>query len=297
VPIGELAALASALFWSCNTVLLRWLSPRADHDVILFNALRCVVAAALLLSAMALLGRWPELFDVPLAPLGLLLASVFMGVGLGDSLYFHAVRLIGVAHAQPISISYPLITTVLAALFLGEAITPQVLVGVVLVVFGVYLVATAHGRHGRGGLAAGALRKGVLLSVIAATCWSCSAILLRPALEQVDVWVASTIRLAAAAGLFQFYAARRGRKLYGLARRDRALVLGVLVLGIGTALAISLFLMGVHHAGAARAATLSTASPLFGVPLAVFVLKEQVTWRLLAGALTTLLGVWLIVAR
>jgi drug/metabolite transporter (DMT)-like permease len=69
------------------------------------------------------------------------------------------------------------------------------------------------------------------------------------------------------------------------------------VLGVGTAFAMSLFLVGVHQAGAARAATLSTASPLFGVPLAVLVLKEQITWRLLAGATTTLLGVWFIVAR
>ena len=60
---------------------------------------------------------------------------------------------LGVARAQPISMSYPLITTVLAATFLGEAITLQMLVGIVLVVCGVYLVATTHGKHGRAGLA------------------------------------------------------------------------------------------------------------------------------------------------
>ena len=85
--------------------------------------------------------------------------------------------------------------------------------------------------------------------------------------------------------------------MYGLgaARRERAG--GVLLLGVGTALSIFLFLLSVYEAGAARAATLSSTSPLFGVPLAVFVLKEQVTWRLLAGVGVTLVGVWLIVAR
>ena len=34
MPIGEVAALASALLWSCNSVLLRWLSPRVEHDVV-----------------------------------------------------------------------------------------------------------------------------------------------------------------------------------------------------------------------------------------------------------------------
>jgi len=297
VPIGEVAALASALLWSCNSVLLRWLSPRVDHDVVVLNALRCLVATVLLGGAMLLLGRLPELLDVAPAPLALLVGSVVLGVGIGDSLYFHALRLVGVARAQPISMSYPLITTVLAATFLGEAITLQTLLGIVLVVCGVYWVATAQGKHGRSGLAPGALRRGVLLSLVAAACWSCGTILLRPALEYVDLWVVTTVRMGVAALLLQVYAARRGRVVWRLAQRDPALTRGVLLLGLGTALSMSLFLISVYYAGAARAATLSSTSPLFGVPLALFVLKEQVTWRLLAGVGVTLIGVWLIVAR
>ena len=45
-----------------------------------------------------------------------------------------------------------------------------------------------------------------------------------------------------------------------------------------------------------RPGTLSSTSPLFAVPLALFVLKEQVTGRLLAGVGLTRIGVWLIVA-
>jgi drug/metabolite transporter (DMT)-like permease len=297
VPIGEVAALGSALLFACNSVLLRWLSPRVNHDVVMLNALRCLVATVLFVGAMLLLGRLPELLDVPLAPLGLLLAGVVLAIGIGDSLYFHALRLVGVARAQPISMSYPLITTLLAATFLGEAITVLTLLGIVLVVCGVYGIATAQAKHGRGGLAPGALRRGVLLSVVAAACWSCGTTLLRPALEQIDLWVAATIRMAVAALLLQVWAVRRGRVVYGLARRDASLAGGVLLLGVGTALSIFLFLLSVYEAGAARAATLSSTSPLFGVPLAVFVLKEQVTWRLLAGVGVTLVGVWLIVAR
>jgi drug/metabolite transporter (DMT)-like permease len=64
---------------------------------------------------------------------------------------------------------------------------------------------------------------------------------------------------------------------------------------VGTAISLSLFLVSVAYAGAARASALSSASPLFGVPLAVMLLRERVTWQLLVGAGTTLAGVWLIV--
>ena len=140
--VGELSALASALVWACNSVLLRWLSPRAD--VVALNALRCVVATLLLVGALLVQGRVLELFDVALGPLVLLVASVVVGIGLGDSLYFHALRLVGVSRAQPISMSYPLFTAVLAATLLGEALTLTVLSGIALVTGGVYLVATAH---------------------------------------------------------------------------------------------------------------------------------------------------------
>src|SRR6185436_14646053 len=108
-----------------------------------------------------------------------------------------------------------------------------------------YWIATAQAKHGRSGLAPGALRRGVLLSLAAAACWSCGTILLRPALEQIDLWVAATIRMAVAALLLQVWAVRRGRVVYGLARRDASVAGGVLLLGVGTALSIFLFLLSV----------------------------------------------------
>jgi drug/metabolite transporter (DMT)-like permease len=298
VPLGELAGLASAAAWAVNSTLLRWLAPRAD--VVVLNALRCAIATVLLGGAVVLLGRADQLDDVPLPAAALLLATVVIGIGLGDSLYFHALRLVGVARAQPIAMSYPLFTTLLAMALLGERLSAGALVGVGLVVVGVALVATAQvgARGGGKGIAAQSrqqLRLGAALAIGAALCWAVGTVLLRPALEGVDLWVATTIRMLGAALLLHVYAARHLPAVRRVARDSRAFALGVLLLGVGTAISLSLFLVSVAYAGAARASALSSASPLFGVPLAVMLLRERVTWQLLVGAGTTLAGVWLIV--
>src|SRR5438067_6202583 len=99
--VGELSALTSAFIWACNGALLRWLSPRGD--VIAINALRCSVAACLMVVTLLVFGRGADLLRLPPGALGLLLASVFFGMGLGDSFYFQALRLVGVVRAQPIA--------------------------------------------------------------------------------------------------------------------------------------------------------------------------------------------------
>jgi drug/metabolite transporter (DMT)-like permease len=82
-----------------------------------------------------------------------------------------------------------------------------------------------------------------------------------------------------------------------VAWRQPAFTLGVLGLGVGTALAIVLFVTSVLYAGAARAAALSSTSPLFGVPIAAILLKEPLTLRLVGGVGLIVAGVWFILAR
>jgi drug/metabolite transporter (DMT)-like permease len=297
MPLGELTGLGSAFLWACNTVLLRWLSPRAD--VIALNALRCLIGAAVLLGLLLAVGRGTELYQVPLAPLGFLLGSVLLGLGVGDSFFFHALRLMGVVRAQPIAMSYPLITAVLAIAFLGEALTWVTLLGIGFVVGGVCAVALAQApaSAARQPLAPGARRAGVLCALGAALCWATSTALLRPAAEHIDPWVAATLRLMVAALVLLLVTGRRLPAVHKTARLDRGFAIGVLLLGVGTAASMACFVTAVFFAGAARGGALASASPLFGVPIAVLVLKEQVTWRLVAGSALTLVGVWLILLR
>ena len=70
-----------------------------------------------------------------------LILSTLLGLGLGDSLDFEAIKRIGVARAMPISMAYPVPAALGAVVLLHEPLGPLALLGVALTLGGVYLVA------------------------------------------------------------------------------------------------------------------------------------------------------------
>jgi drug/metabolite transporter (DMT)-like permease len=62
----------------------------------------------------------------------------------------------------------------------------------------------------------------------------------------------------------------------------------------GTGMGSLLYVIGIQQAGAARAALLSSTSPLFALPLAAVVLHERLTARVIAGAIVSVAGIFLV---
>jgi drug/metabolite transporter (DMT)-like permease len=69
------------------------------------------------------------------------------------------------------------------------------------------------------------------------------------------------------------------------------IVAGIVAIGIGGLL----YIAAVQEAGAGRTAILTSTMPLFTLPLAVVFLRERVTPRVVAGTITCIAGIWLIV--
>src|SRR5205823_5111506 len=133
---GAIAGLLAAFFWAVNGLLIR--AHGAGMQAVTINALRCTIAGA------AFLALWPFVGShQPVQPLTWLFlgTSLVAGLGLGDSLYFEAIKRIGVARAMPISMGYPVLAAVGASVLLGESLSPVAVAGIVLTLGGVYLVA------------------------------------------------------------------------------------------------------------------------------------------------------------
>src|SRR6185437_7699935 len=113
--------------------------------------------------------------------------------------------------------------------------------------------------------------------------WAMSTVLVRPALDEVDVMVASTIRLPFAT-LVLVVAALRLRRIDSR-RLDlkRGMLAWLIFAGLLTVASATLFLWSVELAGAARTAALSSVSPIFAASIAVLVLGEHLTIRLVVG--------------
>lgn len=293
VEAGDLVALAAALGWAGTTVLARYISRAIP--ALWYNAIRVGIGALALLIASPWTLGWVDLASVSIAAYSLLFISVLTGFAVGDTAFFEAMRRIGVARAAPVAGSHPLVTAVLAVIFLGEPVTLTLLLGVVVIGVGVWLITTdrvvAPLSHGGGDQ----VLVGVGLALVAAVGWAASTVLVRPALQEIDAMAASTIRLPFAALVLVVAAQRLGRIDSRRLELKPATSAWLIFAGLLTVASATLFLWSVDLAGAARTAALSSVSPIFSATMAVLLLGEQLTPRLALGMGISLAGVLAIV--
>jgi drug/metabolite transporter (DMT)-like permease len=100
-------------------------------------------------------------------PLAVFIATGIVGAYLGRTLFVKSVAQIGASRAQSLNNSSPLITVLLAALLLGETLSPAVLGGVLLIIAGVFFVTTTDAQ----GEDSGAARTLTLTSIMATLCY------------------------------------------------------------------------------------------------------------------------------
>ena len=290
--LGDLAALSTAFLWSLTSIMIRDSVGRVG--AVSVNTVRATIGATIFVAILLFTGRISEALATPLSSVAVLVVSIVVGLGLGDTAYFHSLRLIGVSRALPISGSYPLLTVVLAAVLIGEPLDWGDGLGTVFVVAAVWLLALpARGANAETHPPAD-LRLGVLLSIFAAATWAISTIGLKIGAQGIDVVVANGIRLPAAALIMILSSLRRGG---GLRLRDYDAKTASLVglSGVtGTALGSFLYLVAVMYAGAGRTAALQATSPFFAAPLALIFLKERIPSTAIIGMVLSVIGVWLI---
>jgi drug/metabolite transporter (DMT)-like permease len=293
---GEAEALLAAALWAVSTTILtaeaRSISP------LLLNALRSLFAAVFVVVLIPFSGAAGQLGDMSAATAIAMVGSGILAMGIGDSLYFASLRLLGASLSVPISSSvYPLLTFLIAALWLGESVSVQVLLGTALIIAGVVLL-----LQRRDGARSGApdpsarprlssRRAGLVLVGAATIFYALSTTWLRAGSGNLGPVAAGVLRIGATAA-FLLPAGRQLEKRKVTARvLLGAAVAGVLGMGIGGLF----YIAAVEQAGAGRTAILTSTMPLFSLPLAVLFLHERLTRRVALGTAICILGIWLII--
>lgn len=297
---GELLGLIAAIIWATSNTLMRMQTARLGAVAV--NFWRCLVTIPFFI-LLFLLVRDPGTLR-ELAPLTILyiVLGVCIGMVTGDSLQYHAIKLIGVSRAMPISGCFPLFTVFFAWLLNGEPIRVQVLGGAVVVMTGVLLISLPGRSPVRMGIIAAPAPVtvdrtnmiGILFSLIAAVCWSLSTVVQSKALAHSDPITVNLIRMPVAACVL--FVASRGRANIPLRQFGARTFLFLAVIGIfGTGLASITYLGALKIAGAGRTAVLGATAPLFALPLSVLLLGERPSPRAVVGTLLTVLGIALVV--
>lgn len=282
--VGALCALGSALTWAVTSLLVRTVCPPLSSVAV--SVLRSLAGGALLLAWVLARGGLSVLATLPASTLALLAVSIVLAIAVGDVLFFESARFLGLARAMTVSMTYPLMGAVLAAIFLGEPITARILAGSLITLSGLALIVltrkadSPHEGRGRLGLAAAAG---------AAVAWAMSVLVLKPALGSLDAVTAQAVRLPLAGLLLMATPWGWGAPAQ-IALADRGVVARVGLLSVVTACSSVLFATGVKLADVAVAAVLSSTAPLFAIPLGLIFLGERPTVWALVGTVVTVAG-------
>jgi transporter family protein len=161
---GIFYALVAGLFWGSSPVLVK--RGLVGSDVSAATLYQQATILLTLVLAAVIEGDLMAQRISPL-PLAVFVVTGVVGAYLGRTLFVKSVAQIGASRAQSVNNSSPLITVLLAALLLGETLSPAVLGGVLLIIAGVFFVTKPEAN----GKDAGAARTLTLTSLLATLCY------------------------------------------------------------------------------------------------------------------------------
>ncbi|MCE5260003.1 MAG: DMT family transporter [Chloroflexi bacterium] len=293
--LGMFLALLQSACWAGTSVILRVLSKRLDAYVV--NGLRALAGWVVVILLTVLTGGFADWHLLTWQRLVFLVVPGILGGVFGDALYVYSLKAIGISRAFPISNMYPLFTVLLSALLLHERITWMMVVGMGLVLFGVYLVAHPRGPavDEPSTISRAELVKGVLLALGTAVIWGSTAVMLTYGLKGIDSALANTVRVPLVALIGLLVAARRGTLVEVKAMSKSTVLLLILAGVLGWGVGSWFFTSALQLAGASKTTIIGAAAPLFATPLSMLFLRERPGKLTLAGTFLTVLGIALVV--
>jgi len=285
--LGALCALGSALTWAVITSMVRTL--RSGFNSVQLNAIRTTAAGVLLLGWVLVADGVAGLTSVSARDFVLLVLSIVVASSFGDTVFFEASQRLGVALALTLSMTYPLMAVFFAAGFLGEPVTPRLLVGSVLTLGGLAMIVTSRDTaqdRGQWWL-------GFACAILASLAWAVAAILLKAPLREIDAITAQGMRMPIS-GLLLFMTPWARGAARRIAQSSPSVRWQLAVLCVLTTLSSTMFAAGLKYAGVAVGTVLSSTAPMWALPLGYFALGERLTLRAIIGLIVTLIGIMIL---
>jgi drug/metabolite transporter (DMT)-like permease len=289
--LGTLYGLLCAASWAIGSITMRDLSHKLDPFAL--NAPRSTVGALLLVAIAVSTGRLHGYSTMPTEQWALLLGSMLVGGFLGDTAYVLSIVRIGVSRAFPIAATYPALTLVLAVLLYEQSITFLLILGMLLTIVGV--IAISQGRSAPSiGNQQTAKTSGIVWALAASVLWAAATTMLQPGLRDLDALAAAAVRLPMLALALWLAVAVRGS--WAQFRQLTRAEWFTLILGgaVGWGLGSLLFVVSVAMIGSARAAVITSTSPLFALPMSLAFLREHSDWRVALGTGLAVAGIILV---
>jgi drug/metabolite transporter (DMT)-like permease len=299
---GEIAALATAIFWAFTSIFFSEAGKRIGSFNV--NKIRLVMAVVIYGIMMTVTFGSPIPSGLNFAQLLWLGLSGFVGLVLGDGCGFKALVIIGPRIMTLLYSTAPIFASIIAWIFLGESLGPFDILGIAITISGLVWVISErnsvqnnHKPIQKDHPDSGSYGKGILLGLGAGLGQALGLVLAKQGMvysgEMVDAMPASFIRMIVATFSIWSFSAVTG-KLDGIRRSLKDITAVKLTLGgafFGPFLGVWMSLLALEYIRTGVAATLNATTPIMILPVVMLVYKERITIRGVIGAILAVGGV------
>ena len=287
MSIGDICAVASALFWSIAVILMRVSGLKVPPLPLTFFK---IWVAVLLLMGTLLWEGSPWVLDLTGQDYLRLVVSAVLGISLADTMIASALNRLGASLQALADCVYSPVIALVGLVMFGERLSAWEMMGGALVVSGVFVGATRTVEIKK----PSDLWAGILLAAGAHIIMAIGILMVRDLFREHSlVWV-STFRFVVAGVVMFLWVALGGRKnlrhlFLGFRMRETWKFMIPMSI-LGPFLATLFWVAGFKYLNAGRAAIFNQLSTVFIVILAYLILKEKFTARKIAGVLLAIVG-------
>jgi drug/metabolite transporter (DMT)-like permease len=290
---GEILSLTAALLWSISlTIFTKFGQNIPSHTLNLFKnlfALSSIIVAISFSNPEWVFDRyiWYEL--------GL---SGIIGLSLGDTALFAALKRLGAQITAATQCLAPPISAFIAVVFLNENLTPREWTGLLITITSVAsVIFFKKGDNSSQKQVRNVVVAGAIAAIFSAICQGTSIVLQRHAMQSIDVLLGTGIRIAPALIVLTIINFKKNSNKDGLKlifRDSKALIYLSAASFMGTFLGLICQSYGTKYTKAAIAAALTSTYPLWIIPLAAIFLNEKISKSSVIGTFCAVGGIILL---
>lgn len=292
--IGEMSALGGAFLWAASSVVYQMLGQRIS--ALKLNLLKGIVATFLII--LTLLLTRDTIPEFNLLPMGILILSGVIGIGIGDTAYFTTLGYLGARRTLLMETLAIPMSAILALIFLSESLDLISCLGIIFTLLGVAWVITE--RTPDTVISYPNLMKGSLWGGLASLSQATGVILARFALVKSNLLPLESTLLRLVGGLIivGILLLIFHKKTEETSNQLSLKFIGVISLTAfgSTYLGIWLQQTAIKFSPAAIAQTLLATSPLFVLPFAL-AMGQKISLRAFLGVCIAIAGIGLLFSR
>ena len=297
--LGELISIGVAFSWTATALLSEFGSKRLGN--LTLNVLRMGLALVFSLVLFVVVTGNPLPPGASAEAAGWMLLSGVVGYVIGDFCLFQCYIIIGSRYGQLFMTLAPLAAALMAWITLGQQMTGMSILAMLITLAGIGISVLGRGEHHKVGLKLPL--NGVLFAIGAAMCQGIGLVLSKIGMDHYEAtanmpdWLVpfSANFYRCVAGIIGFTLLlyfRKGLDPLREAMHDKkGLAVATATTVFGPFVGVGFSLMAVQYTAAGIASTLMAMTPIIILLPSYWLFHQKITWRAVAGAVISVVGV------